>query len=377
MASRLTFTADATKKGAIFVGIGLIAFVVLRYTFKTAYTLCCQRPTPTPTPYVNPAYGVLPPLELPASTLKTVGKKFNLETIDGRVPESTDSGTVYEVVKRSSGLDYQERSEEIAGAIGFPNSNAEKISNREFLFIDATDPNKKVEIDFIYYNLKYTYENLAAYVSLVRGATPNLIKARGNAVSFMNAARRDLRNDRSLLDTDSTVPDGSYAYLDPTTQESNPVVTQLQANLTKVNIPRRPINGVPIIGPYTTKSLINFTYTGVTTSASATNFQDRLLNSEIVIWPINKAPSVYAVYPFRSPQEAWEMLVTGKAIILSPNDIDAEYNIRSIYLAYYEPPVFQPYIQPVWVFEGDKPNDSNYLFRAIVPAVQSGFATDK
>lgn len=375
MASRLTTTADATKKGAIILGIGIIAFFVLRFTFKAAYNLCCVRPTPTPTPYVNPAYGVLEAPGLVDGTSTSTGKKFNLETIDGLIPEGTASATVYEVAKKSAELNYQQKSENLANLLGFRNSKPVKNSDRTFLFQDEDDPNKKIEIDFIYYNLIYSFDNIASYVSLERGATPTFERAKQDGINFLGQARPDLRNTRDLLELD-TPAQGDFIYFDPTTQQTTPVASQLQANITKVNIPRQPINGIPFISPYIDKNLINFTFTGVTTSANTRDFQNRMLKAEIMFWPINNAPTVLGVYPLRSTQRAWEMLTQGKATVLSPSNPGDEYNVRKIYLAYYEPPVYQQYIQPVWVFEGDKPSDSNFLFRAFVPAVQEGLVKE-
>jgi len=49
--------------------------------------------------------------------------------------------------------------------------------------------------------------------------------------------------------------------------------------------------------------------------------------------------------------------------------------MRKVYMAYFEPEILAKTIQPVWVFEGDKLNDSTFLFRAIVPAVADGYYT--
>ncbi len=374
MASKLTATADFTKKGVVFLGIGIIAFIVLRFTFQTAWKVCCVRPSPSPTPYMNAAYGVLPALALPDTISVSQGKQFALETIDGRVPESTGSATVYEILKKSPELDYVVSSENLANKLSFGGVKAVKNSDTTFAFLDPADPNKRLEIDFIYKNINFRYDNLAAYVSLVRGATPTIERARSEAMSYLGQARPELRNLKGALVTEKDIT-GHYVYLDPTIQQTTPVNTQLQANMTLVNIPRLPVNGVPIISPYTTKSLINFTYTGVTTSASTTNFQTRLLNAEITYWELNNAPRVLGVYPLRSAQQAWNTLNSGKGIILSPSNSGDQYNVRYIYLAYYEPPIYQPYLQPVWVFEGDKPQESDFQFRAIVPAVQEQFAS--
>ncbi len=375
MASRLTTTADATKKGAIFLGIGIIAFFVLRFTLTAAYNACCVRPTPTPTPYINPAYGVLEAPLLVDGTTTSAGKKFVLETIDGNIPEGTSSAMVYEVEKKSAELDYQQQSLSLAENLGFRGARPVKNTDRTFLFTDQNDPNRKIEIDFIYYNMNYSYDNLAAYVSLERSITPTIERAKQDALNFVSNARPDLRNTRGILELE-TPAKGNFVYFDPTTQITTPVASQLQANLTKVNIPRMPIYDIPFISPYINKSLINFTFTGVTTSANSRDFQNRMLSAEIVYWPINNSPNVLGVYPTRSTQRAWELLNQGKAIVLSPSNPGDEYNIRKIYLAYYEPPTYQPYIQPVWVFEGDKPTDSNFLFRAFVPAVQEGYVKE-
>lgn len=373
MPSRLTSTADATKKGAIVLGISIIAFFVLRYTFKAAYTLCCTKPTPTPAPYINTVFGPLPSLLLPENTTTTANKKFNLETIDGMLPESTVSARIYEITKKNPELNYQENSENLASTIGFSNTKPERINDRTFLFQEQDDPNKKAEIDFIYNNVMFKYDNLPAYVSLIQGATPTLDQAKSSGTSLLYKIRPELRYEKNLLVDSRNPPIGAYSYFNPTSQQTTTVSSQQQANITHINIPRTPINGVSIISPYTTKNLIYFVFTGIPTSATSRNFRERLIEFGITFWSINQSSGIPAVYPIKSPIEAWEILNNGNAIVLNPPDNDIEYNIRSVYLAYYEPPIYQPYLQPVWVFEGDKPNDSNFLFRAIVPAVQTEY----
>ena len=71
-----------------------------------------------------------------------------------------------------------------------------------------------------------------------------------------------------------------------------------------------------------------------------------------------------ATYPIIPVQEAWDMVTEGKAVItqVTPkqsNPFEPYYPVSvekvlidNIYLAYYETPKLQTYLQPIYVFSG-------------------------
>jgi len=143
-----------------------------------------------------------------------------------------------------------------------------------------------------------------------------------------------------------------------------------------VNVSRNLLGKFPIINESTTESNISFVYTGLTASQLTGSNGIRLLKARIIYWPLDTTTQRPVVYPIRTAEAAWATLQQGKGHILNqiaPNEI---YNVRRIYMAYFEP-IDQPeYLQPVWVFDGDKVNDSNFNFRAIVPATIQGYVED-
>lgn len=169
----------------------------------------------------------------------------------------------------------------------------------------------------------------------------------------------------------------TFYYVEPATGNKKEVPTPPQANLTVLNFNRPPIQGVPVIGPSTTESLIHFVYTGRTASGGGDN-QYRMLQAKINYWSLSTTTTPNATYALRSPAVAWNELLAGKGYVLSQSQPQEEINIRKIYMAYFEPEKFNDtspafYLQPVWVFEGDKTSDTSFLFRAVVPAVSEGY----
>ena len=71
--------------------------------------------------------------------------------------------------------------------------------------------------------------------------------------------------------------------------------------------------------------------------------------------------NISATYPTISGQAAFDELEAGKGHIASSNTSEAV--IRRVYLAYYQAPIHQDFLQLVWVFEGDDE------FVAMIPAI--------
>ena len=75
---------------------------------------------------------------------------------------------------------------------------------------------------------------------------------------------------------------------------------------------------------------------------------------------------VWATYPLKDTTLAWNELKQGNGFIANLGDNESgEVIIRKIYQAYYDPHNHQNFLQPIFVFEGDKD------FYAYVPAVTS------
>jgi len=82
-----------------------------------------------------------------------------------------------------------------------------------------------------------------------------------------------------------------------------------------------------------------------------------------VYFPVEK--EIFGTYPLKPVTQAWNELQQGQGYIanLGQNE-DGQVTVRKVYLGYYDADTPQHYLQPIYVFEGDK------SFFAYVPAVE-------
>jgi hypothetical protein len=369
MATRLKSVSEMTKKGAVFFGIAVVIFLVLRVMFQTAVRVLTP-PPPTPSPYINPEFGVLPKLSFPDTVSTSQGKSINLETVSGTIQESTGSAVVYEINQAPvPDLEFGLKAKQLATNYGINNVDPLKTNDNHYIFQDPLDTNKQLDIDYVYFNYKLNYQNPASYIAIEKGNTPSIDNAKNQTLQYLGQTRKDITVDEIQTVRNPSLA-GVYNLFDPITQQTSLVQTQQTANITNINFYRKPISGTPIVGPSTTRSLINFAFTGITASGQSQT-QIRVLEANVIYWTIN--PSGSAVYLVRTANEAFTDLTQGRGYILNETSPGDEYLVRKSYLAYYEPPTIQKYLLPIWVFEGDKRSDANFTFRAVVPAVAKGY----
>lgn len=132
---------------------------------------------------------------------------------------------------------------------------------------------------------------------------------------------------------------------------------QAEAQLALVDF-YRSIEEYPILGPDPSKGLMR-----IVVSKNSKN--PNPLNNPILeanYWEIETETK--SMYPIIKIGEAWDMVLNNKAVItqVTPkksNPFDTYYPVSvekimidSIYLAYYETPKYQTYLQPIYVFSG-------------------------
>lgn len=79
--------------------------------------------------------------------------------------------------------------------------------------------------------------------------------------------------------------------------------------------------------------------------------------------------STFATYPIKTSEQAFDDLKSGKGVVVVESG-KSQISITSVYLAYYTPETYAPYLQPIFVFEGPH-------FVAYVSAVSSEFVGAK
>ncbi len=107
------------------------------------------------------------------------------------------------------------------------------------------------------------------------------------------------------------------------------------------------------------KALVNATIV-----KSATDLAD-YISIQFTDYPIDT--TTFATYPLKSPEVAYADLKSGKGVVvLEPTK--PQVSVSSVYLGYYLSDNYNPYLEPIYVFEGQD-------FVAYVPAVSDEFIT--
>ncbi|MBI2051778.1 hypothetical protein HYT33_03390 [Candidatus Roizmanbacteria bacterium] len=103
-------------------------------------------------------------------------------------------------------------------------------------------------------------------------------------------------------------------------------------------------------------------------STVRTSGEVRILRSEVKFF--EKSEEQVGIYPLKTGEQAYEVLRRGEAYVVSNPENRTSITVKRMFLAYFDPDVYQDYLQPVYVFLGE----GNFV--AYVPAVSSEFLTE-
>lgn len=341
--STLTEIAYYTRKGIVWLIVSIIAFFILRFLFFLILPLL-KPPPPPPKPTVG--FGKLTGLvfeekeNIPSLT-------YILQTKEGTLPQATSSARVYFIPQQLPGLLAAERAKKFAAEMGFITEPEEQTPT----ILQFSDPDYPLTLilDTVTKNFTLTYDFIKD--PTVMGTPPlDPQRAIDQSVDFFRRLNIFPQN----IDEELT-----------TTQllrlVNNELVTAISLATTqaiRVDFFFKDYLGLPMVTPQFVKSPIYTIYTG--------NKEKKKQFIEIGFnyFPVDTDTS--ETYPLKTTQQAWEELTQGKGFIAHlPPKIGNEVIIRRVYLAYYQSSQYQPYLQPIFVFEGDD------KFAAYVPAITS------
>lgn len=332
----LTETAYYTRK-AIQIGVVLLlSFIVLRAAFGMAKSVWLKlRPPPPPPPTV--AFGKLPKIEFGEEKSKP-SLSFRLETIEGGLPQLDEVGKVYFMPKQAPSLLALDRAKQKARAMGFF-SEPEAISDIFYRWQTPTEPATILEININNGNFTLRYNYQEDPTLLTEKNLPSNELAASEAKSFLKNNHYlgdDLANGRAEF--------GYYRFIAP---DLIPAVSLSEADLVKVNLFREDLDDKKIMPPNPTDSLISFLFSG------SRERNKRIVEVKYNYFPIERETS--ATYPLKSVNTAWQELQGGQGFIanLGQNQ-EGKITIRRVYLAFFESSQEQNFLQPIFVFEGDR-----------------------
>jgi len=298
----------------------------------------------------KPLYGKLEPLEFVEKPVEGT-PKYILNTKDGKLPRGLPNKmTVYKFKPPQFSYEAGKTARKDAAFLGFSDSD---------LITDLKGTSYK------WRSLKTAgileiYRDTKEILLITNLVSNNLYLPKGYITKA--DAIEDAKNLFRALGRfdDSLYPAGySVAYLGRI-QGNKILETQnpSEAQFAQVHLFRN-IENYKILGPDPRKGLLSATVGYLQKEASPLNYP----TIEAYYWEIDATPE--ASYPIISVEQAWNAVAQGKGVIsnVTPKEFNPyegygstridEILINNIYLAYYETPKQQTYMQPIYVFDGN------------------------
>lgn len=343
----LTITAYHTRRIVKYTAIGFVVFLVIRAGLGIFITYW-KNAHPAPPPPPNMAFGKLPQIKFPQNISEQPNLSYKLETIEGTLPVFMAPVKVYFVPQSVPNLLALDRARELAASIGFL-SEPVQVSERVFRFTGENSAST-LEIDIIDQKFKMTYDFTNDSEVLFEKKLPDELEAPLEAKNFLKKAgilKPELENGTTKVE-----------FLKYYAPNFKPVISLSEADFIKVYLYQKNLDDLKILPPNPSQSLISFIFSG------ARNRAKRII--EINYFYNQASSDEVATYPLKTSQSAWQELTEGKGYIANlGNNPDGQITVRKLSLAYFEADTYQKFLQPIYVFEGDR----NFI--GYVPAVDS------
>lgn len=344
----LTQTAITTRKVLKYGAISLVALFILKITWQAGKDIWRKiNPPPPPPPTV--AFGKLPKLKFPKNP-PAGGPQltYRLETIQGGLVKLTDASRVYLMPKNPPNLLGLDRAKQKARQMGFV-TQPEKINNTLYRWATPSSPPTilEMEINSGNFYLRYQFENDQ---ELLAGKNlPSNEQAAQEAKSFLQT--------NGLLVDELATGSAEFNYLKLISPNLIPAISLSEADFIRVNLFRADLDGLRIFPPNPKKALISFLFSG------SRQRSKRIIEIHYTYYPIDR--TTLATYPLKPIETAWQEMQSGSGYVANLGQNESQITVRKSYLAYYDSLEPQTFLQPIYVFEGDRD------FFGYVPAIAS------
>lgn len=354
----LTNTQVQFRRTIVVLFVGSIIFYSLRFGFNqsvNAYRYFFPKKVPPP----ESKYGSLPQLRM--TSIKIGGNpQYVLDTPDGKLPVFPDRINVYEIPEPRSTLLAEQSIKNLATDFGFSN-NFQKKSASEFVWVDGTN-NRNYAADAVTSNFQLGTSidklNTVVNAALAITTTDAIDEVSGLIRSKSLLGTKDIPN-LTFTTTPALVSLGRIRESKLDTQRAKMMRVDVFKKLVVQEASERnktPEISYKIYGPNPRNSLMNFYVTN-----SQAPFKFPIIN--FIQWSVNyEGFSAYFISPI---ENVWTTVAENKGVIsylrvdgedaFDPFRNDLQVNrvdIKNVSLAYFEPREYQPYLQPMYVFEG-------------------------
>ncbi len=344
----LTQTAIIVKQlitvSIIVLILGIVSFV--GYKIWYAYYLANLPPVEEKP---NAQFGLLPQPDFPKVGVSTSNFTYSLDTTTGGLPKTgIDPGfekiiKVYFIAPTFATFLSPDRSTALAEKFNIT-TPPQILSETKYQFKDNY---RSLLVDLDSGNFFYSNEaTVSAKTNL--DEDNKLISDFEQFLSSLGVLKENLKNGRNKVVPLKNEGDD----LIPSQQRNNAMAALI--SLWPVSIDNRPV----LTGNFDKSTVNAVVFEGA-------DKLDNYLSLNFNYYQIDT--STFATYPLKTSEVAFDDLKNGKGIIIVEPD-KPQVSITSVYLGYYLPENYSPYLQPIYVFEGPH-------FVAYVSAINESFVS--
>lgn len=341
----MTNLTETGKLARNFIKYGSVAFFIFILAF-VGFKVYQARPKPAAPIVPKVEFGKLPKIKLPQEEKRP--NSLILQTIHGDPPIATAVAYVYKTEEKIPNLIAGKQAQKFAESLNFfsePTNN----NNNIYVFSDIDYPARSLTYNVINGIFKLEYNLSQDSLPLTGNFLPtDPRRAANEAVSLLSFLGK--------LNQQLSAENTKIVYLDFINNEYVETLNTFSAKLVRIDFFRTPINEYEIKTPQKNKSSVYVILSGNRVE------QERIIAINYDFYPIQK--NILSTYPLKTSQAAWDELLAGGGFVANLGEgNDIQVYVRDGYIAYYDSGEYQKYLQPIFVFTGDRE------FEAYVPAI--------
>ncbi|MFS8159376.1 MAG: hypothetical protein ACMG6E_04025, partial [Candidatus Roizmanbacteria bacterium] len=117
-----------------------------------------------------------------------------------------------------------------------------------------------------------------------------------------------------------------------------------KANVVEIDFFRPDVDLISVVSPkyFTSQNFVAFTFPGE---------KPEIIKASVQFFDQDTQNT--AMYPVKTGDQAWEDLKSKKGVIIANQNPSSTIKVTKMLFAYLDPDMYQPYLQPVYVFLGD------------------------
>lgn len=336
----LTEISYYIRKYSPFVVLGLILIVVF-YLFMVALFNYLASLSPQKM-QLDPIFGKINKTITQVKIDYPDQLNLTLDTIEGTPVTASQTARVYYLPPKIPQFGYREKIILSAKEVGF-NTEIVKFTMQDNVasFSDAKQ-NLNIDVDNYNFNYKYNFENDSSIFKDSKIAQRNIVENRVkvDAVTFIGKIKKfpeELSQGKERI---------IYLNYDEYKNEFDVVKRKEDANAIEVDFYRADIDGTGTIPPkyFNSQNYVVLTY--------SKNETPKVIKAEFRYF--EKETTKIGVYPLKTGQQAWDDLKNKNGTIISlGTNTGNNIAIKSMKLFYFDPDIYQSYLQPVYVFVGE------------------------